>query len=171
MILETDSIEIKRIETVENIDDLEEGKMSVIITLPCWMIEKLHLIAQNRFGDPKYINGLIENQLQGLFDEKTPPPLTYHGKTKIRSDVLKKMRGISELMRNYDTYPKLKRQHVNQILESILGDGDSRVAESFIESINRCVFFATGKKPSLYDLVDCSSFVMAVDQKMQDLDR
>lgn len=166
-----DSIEIKRIEDLETIDNLEEGIMSVIITLPNWQIEKLHKLALNRFGDPKYINGLIESQLLNLFHEKPQPPLTYHGKTKIRMDVLKKMRGISELMRTYDTYPKLKRQHLNKILKTILGDGDSRVRDSFIESVNRCVFFVTGKKPSLYDLVDCSSFVEAVDQKMQDLDR
>ena len=165
------TIEIMRIEDLKTLEDVEEGSMSVIIKLPTWQIEKLHRLAQHRFGDPKYISGLIDSQLQKMFDEKLSPPLTYHGKTKIRMDVLKKMRGVSELMSHYETYPKLKRQHLNDILKSILGDGDSRVKESFIESINRCVYYATGDKPSLYDFVDCSSFVEAVDHKFQDLDR
>lgn len=169
--MKTDSIEIKNIEDVEIGEDLDE-KISVIVTLSNNLIDQLQLISQTRFGDTKHINGIIENKLRDLcIEKKLKAQITYKGKTKIRFDVLKKFRGITELMRHTNTYPKFKRQQLNQILTDILGNCDTRVKDNFIESINRCVYYATGKKPSLYDLVDCTSFIDAVNQKFQDLDR
>ena len=118
-------------------------KITVAVTLEASVISKLR---------DKYSEGDLNEEINFILDKKTFEPnfiLKYKGKTKIRWDVLQKLKGISELIRNQSLYPNLKLQQVKAIVKDVLGDLDPRVLREYLKTINDGICSCSGKKIKL----------------------
>ena len=140
-------------------------KVTVLVTLEAAVISKL----RDRFPEDD-----LNEEINFILDQKTFKPnpiLKYEGKTKIRSDVIKKLKRISDLMENQSIYPNLKLQQVKAIVKEILGisvltTSTRRTYDKYIKSINDCIYSCSSKRLSLYDSIDCSCFVRIVNDKL-----
>ena len=137
-------------------------KVTLLIPLEVAVISKLRT---------KYSGEDLNEVINFILDQKTFEPnpiLKYKGKTKIRTDVLKKLKRMSELMENLTIYPNLKLQHVKRLVKDVLDNPDSRTYDKFIKTINDSIYSCSGKKLSLYDSIDCSCFVRIVNEKLME---
>jgi len=135
-------------------------KVTVLVTLEAAVISKL----RDRFPEDD-----LNEEINHILDQKTFEPnfiLKYEGKIKIRSDVLEKLKRISDLMENQTTYPNLKLQQVKVVVKGVLGTSDPRTYYKYIKSINDCIYSCSSKRLSLYDSIDCSCFVRIVNDKL-----
>lgn len=137
-------------------------KVPVIITLEAAVISNLRNLYPNENLNEE-INFIIN---QKMFQPK--PELKYKGKTKIRSDVLQKLKNISNLMENSIVYPNFKLQQIKVMVKDVLGDSDSRVFHEFLKTINGCIYSCSGTKLSLYNSVDCTCFIKIVNEKLME---
>ena len=138
-------------------------KVTVLISLEAAVISKLR---------DKYPEDLNE-EINFILDQKTFEPksiLKYDGKIKIRSDVLEKLKRISNLMENQSN---LKLQEIKIMVKdslciSILTPSTRRTFDKYVKSISDCIFSCLGKRPSLYERTDCSCFIEIVNEKLSE---
>jgi len=136
----------------------------VIVELDNGVILRL----QNRFQghESEEINFLLDKKLEDKICESI---LIFKGKTKIRKDVLKKLKAIADLISNQSIYPKLRRQTVLVIVKNILVEPDPRVVEEYMKTIGNFIKSSHGKNLTNYEEIDMSPFVNAVYEKYQEI--
>ena len=140
-------------------------KVTVLVTLEAAVISKIR---------DRYAGDDLNEVINLILDQKTFKPnfiLKYEGKTKIRYDVLEKLKRISNLMENQTTHPNLKLQLVKEIVKDALGisvltTSTRRTYDKYIKTINDCIYSCSSKRLSLYESTDCSCFVRIVNDKL-----
>ena len=139
-------------------------KSLVIVELDNGVILRL----QNRFqgNESEEINFLLDKNLEDKICESI---LIFKGKTKIRKDVLKKLKAIVDLISNQSFYPKLRRQTVLVIVKNVLVEPDPRVVEEYMKTIGIFIKSSQGKNLTNYEEIDMSPFVNAVYEKYQEI--
>lgn len=145
------SVDLRKIEGTD--------KVTVMINLDASVVSKLR---------DKYPEENINEEINFILEQKTFTPnyvLKYKNKTKIRLDVLIKLKKISDLIELQPTYPHLKIQQVKHAIKDVLGSVDDRTLNEFINTVKDCVYSYTGKKLGLYYDIDCSGFNKIVNEK------
>ena len=113
-------------------------KVTVLVTLEAAVISKIR---------DRYAGDNLNEVINLILDQKTFKPnfiLKYEGKTKIRYDVLEKLKRISDFMETQTTYPSLKLQQVEIIVKdalsiSVLTASTRRTYDKYIKSISDCI--------------------------------
>ena len=140
-------------------------KVTILVTIEAAVLSKIR---------DRYSGDDLNEVINFILDQKTFEPnfiLKYEGKTKIRYDVLEKLKRISDFMETQTTYPSLKLQQVKIIVKdalsiSVLTASTRRTYDKYIKSINDCIYSCSGNRLSLYDSIDCSCFVRIVNDKL-----
>ena len=137
-------------------------KVSVIVVLEVAVISKL----RNKYSDED-----LNEEINFILDQKTFESkciLKYDEKIKIRSDVLEKLKKMSDLMENYSN---LKPSQLKNIVKDILGisvltTSNRRTFDKYIKSIIDCIYSCSGQRLAFHKSIDCSCFIRLVNEKL-----
>lgn len=138
---------------IDNKEPLNKSRITINLQ------NNLILRLQEEPNPEEELNFILENKLinEKIFD------LKYKGRSRIRTDVLKRLRELAESLKTLPQYPQFKRQEIEKHMENILWKLDFRVKEEYLKSISDCL----EKGLSNYSKSDITSFILAVEKKFQ----
>jgi len=157
---------VKEIQSIDLTDKSPNQITKVIVELDYGVIYKL----REEFGEN--VNDDLNFILNHYFQNKTKiesnkiPELTFKNRTKIRSDPLRKLKAISDLLRESSNYPIFRKNLVEYIIKQVLVEPDSRTLFVYVDCINQFQRKIGKLELSFYSTSDLSSFVQAVDNKI-----
>ena len=151
------------VEDIQTVNISDKGGFDIVpvkLKLSVETIRKAHKIFKNKIHEQ--IDNLIYYDCVNTTTK--PGELLYKGKPKIRGDVLRNLKAISDYFIKQSYYPFVKKSNVNVIIKEVLGDKDQRVYTDYINCIKHCIKSSTGKDLGYYQDVDISCFVKAVEE-------
>ena len=118
----------------------EEELCPVIIEIPSYLIRLLHECACEKYGGPRFCNGIIVNALNDFLNNNRQHHVTsllYDG-GKPRRDVLVKLNKIGNNFRDLQSYPKISLYTMEPAIKKEIGK-DHRTFKKY----KKCVMMAS----------------------------
>ena len=165
--------------TVNNIPSLNEikeknpdGFTLIEISCPNYQLKTLLELAITKYKDTKYVAGIIANAVADYCEKEQlqhhAASLTFKGKSKIKRDVLIKLKLIAEYYETCDVYPKLSVQLLKKGIDIILGPVDPRTKKNYVNCLKSWLKQSKGQQVIYYSQVDLTGFKKAVMKKIDD---
>lgn len=108
----------------------------------------------HKHGNTQYLNGIINNIVLDFFsilDQQHDSSLYFDGRPNIRSDVLKKLKSISEYLETLLSFPNMNYKSVESGIDHILGV-EKRTNKKYLDCIVGFSTLHNNTKPPVIDL-------------------